>query len=253
MKRASKNTGQDGKSLPRNRGALALAHRFILAKVAGGSLPTGAALSEVSLAEELGISRTPVREAISQLVAEGILQKTNRGAVVVEPTRQDIIDLYELREAVEVYAVGKVADARLSPRLFETLDALVEDVRLTAEALSIPSGQNFGEAALEGDALQKFVSSDLRFHTLLLQAGGNQRMLKILDSARLLLRVFTLRRQHHTATLLKDIYRFHRNILDAVAAGNRAEAMRLLGEHIRLSLEERLAEYVAPDLIECLQ
>ena len=247
MKRALKGPGRNGKTVPRNRGALALAHRHILAKIAGGSLPSGAALSEVSLADELGVSRTPVREAIGRLVAEGILQKTNRGAMVVEPSRQDIIELYELREAVEVFTIGKVAEAGLSPRLRETLDALVDEARMSADAL-----KSSGLPSLEGEALQKFVHCDLRFHMLLLQAGGNQRMLKILDSTRLLLRVFTLRRQHHTANLLNDIYRFHRQIVDAVAAGQRSEAMRLLSEHIRLSLDERLAEYVTPELSECL-
>jgi DNA-binding GntR family transcriptional regulator len=251
MKRALKRPPRDGKTprngkvLPRNRGALALAHRHILAQVAAGSLPAGTALSEVALAEQLGVSRTPVREAIGQLVAEGILQKTNRGAVVIEPTRQDIIELYELREALEVYSVGKVASTRLGVRLFETLDALVEEVREAAAAL-----EQSGQAALDGEALQKFIHGDLRFHTLLLQAGGNQRMLKILDSTRLLLRVFALRRRQHTAKLLNEIYHFHRTILDAVAAGQREQAMRLLGEHIRLSLEERLAEYLAPELNE---
>lgn len=243
MKRLAKDPSSNGKTIPRNRGALALAHRHILAEVAGGNLPTGAALSEVALAEQLGVSRTPVREAIGQLVVEGILQKTNRGAVVVEPTRQDIIELYELREAVEVYTIGKVADTRLSSRLLETLDGLVEEVRAAADAL-----RDAGQSVLKGDAFQRFVNCDLRFHTLLLQAGGNQRMLKLLDSTRLLLRVFTLRRQHHTPKLLDEIYRFHRGILDAVAARDRQEAMRLMGEHIRISLEERLAEYVTPEL-----
>ena len=144
-----------------------------------------AALSEVSLAQQLGVSRTPVREAIGQLVAEGILQKTHRGAMVVEPTRQDIIELYELREAVEVYAIGKVAKAQLSQRMLETLETLVEEVRESAAALG-----KSAQPVLEGESLQKFIHSDLRFHTLLLQAGGNQRMLKLLDSTRLLLRVF---------------------------------------------------------------
>jgi DNA-binding GntR family transcriptional regulator len=248
VKRILKVPGRSGKAMPRNRGALALAHRHILAQVAEGQLPTGAALSEVLLAEQLGVSRTPVREAIGQLVAEGILQKTNRGAVVVEPTRQDIIELYELREAVEVYAVGKVASGRLSSRLLETLDSLVEEARIFAVEL-----EQSGEPVLTGETMQRFINCDLRFHMLLLQAGGNQRMLKILDSTRLLLRVFTLRRQHHTAKLLHEIYHFHRRILDAVSSRQIEEAMRLLGEHIRLSLDERLAEFAVPELNESLR
>jgi len=224
--------------LPRNRGALGLAHKHILNRIASGELPAGAAVSEVSLATGLGISRTPVREAIGQLIAEGILQRSHRGAVVAEPTRQDIIELYELREALEVYAIGKVAARHPSARVLEPLEALVEESRIITAEL-----KKSGQPALEGDALQRFITCDMRFHMLLLQAGGNQRMLKILDSTSLLLRIFSLPRQHHTVKLLGEIHGFHRRILDAVAAGSRTEATRLLGDHIRISLEERLAEY----------
>jgi DNA-binding GntR family transcriptional regulator len=241
VKRSLKAAAQSHQPPPRDRGSLRLAHQHILGKIAAGELPAGAALSEVSLATQLGVSRTPVREAIGRLVAEGILQKSNRGAVVAEATRQDIIELYELREAVEVYGIGKVAESRLSPRMLKLLEPPVEQVRMIAMEL-----KKSGKPALEGEALQKFIACDLRFHTLLLQAGGNQRMLKILDSTRLLLRIFTLRREHHTVKLLGNVYNFHRRILDAVASGLRDEAMRLLGEHIRLSLEERLAEYEDP-------
>src|SRR6476646_9375274 len=79
-------------------------------KIASGELAAGTALSEVALAAELGASRTPIREAIAQLVAEGLLEQTpNRGAVVVQLKRHDIIELFELREALELYAVTKAA------------------------------------------------------------------------------------------------------------------------------------------------
>ena len=94
--------------------------------------------------------------------------------------------------------------------------------------------------------MRRFITCDMRFHLLLLQAAGNQRMLKILDSTNVLLRVFSLRREHHTGKLLAEVHGFHRRILDAVAAHARREAMQLLGEHIRVSLEERLAEYEDP-------
>ena len=224
--------------LPRNRGALGLAHKHIMSKIASGEFSAGAAISEVTLATGLGISRTPVREAIGQLIAEGILQRSHRGAVVAEPSRQDIIELYELREALEVYAVGKVAARRPSTRVLEPLEAVVEEARVIAAEL-----RKSGQPGLEGDALHRFIICDMRFHMLLLQAGGNQRMLKILDSTSLLLRIFSLPRQHHTGKLLGEVHNFHRRILNAVAEGSRTEAMRLLGEHIRISLEERLAEY----------
>jgi len=224
--------------VPRDRGSLRLAREHILAQIAAGELPAGTPLSELSLAAQIGVSRTPVREAIGQLVAEGILQKSSRGVMVAEPTRRDIIELYELREALEVYTIGKIAARGLDARDLENLESLVAEVRLGAEEL-----KQSGQPVLKGAALQRFLTGDLRFHMRLIQAAGNERMLKVLDSTNLLLRIFTLRRGHHTLKLLKEVHGFHRRILDAVAAGDGEQAMRLLGEHIRISRDERLAEY----------
>jgi DNA-binding GntR family transcriptional regulator len=222
---------------PRDRGFLRAAHAHILGVIAGGEHPEGAALSELSLAAQLGLSRTPIREAIAQLVSEGVLQKSSRGAIVAQPTRQDVVDLYELREALEVHVIGKVTEQGLSVRDHEVLALLVDQVRSLASEL-----KKSGRPVLTGEALNRLVDCDLRFHMTLLRAGGNQRILKLLDSTNLLLRIFTLRRAHHTVRLLEEVHRFHRRILEAVAAGSRENAQRLMGEHIRISRDERLTD-----------
>jgi DNA-binding GntR family transcriptional regulator len=209
--------------------------------MANGNLAAGSAVSELSLARQLGLSRTPIREAIGQLIAEGLLQRSSLGAVVVEATRQDIIELYELREALEVYAIGKVAKQPPGARVLEVLEGLVQELRTMIADL-----KRSGRATLDGEPLKKFITCDMRFHLLLLQAAGNQRMLKIIDSTNLLLRVFSLRREHHTPALLEEVHRFHREILKAVVQGAPKEAAKLLGDHIRLSLDERLAEHDNP-------
>ncbi len=223
---------------PRDRGSVRLAHQHIVGRISAGDFSAGSALSELSLAAQLGISRTPIREAIGQLVAEGILQKSSRGAVVAEPTRQDIIELYEMREAFEVFNIGKVAGRGLSTRELETIGAEVEQVKTAAAQLKASGGNR-----LTGEALRSFLACDLRFHARLLQAGGNVRMLRQLDATNLLLRVFTLRREHHTVTLLEEVYSYHLGIVNAAAAGRPEEAKRLLADHIHLSRNERLAEY----------
>src|SRR5262249_11400151 len=79
------------------------AYLYIQRKIGSGELPGGGAVSELALAKEIGISRTPIRESIGQLIAEGLLEQSpNRGVVVVQMRRSDIVDLYELREALEV-------------------------------------------------------------------------------------------------------------------------------------------------------
>jgi DNA-binding GntR family transcriptional regulator len=224
--------------VPRDRGSLRLAREHILARIGAGDFPAGTALSELPLAAQIGVSRTPVREALGQLVSEGILQKTSRGVIVAEPTRRDVVELYELREALEVFAIERLAARGLDPQELESLETLVDQVRAIADEL-----KQSGKPVLKGEALQRFLMSDLRFHMRLIQAAGNERMLKVLDSTNLLLRIFTLRREHHTLKLLKEVHSFHRRILDAVASRQEEQARRLLSQHIRLSRDERLAEY----------
>ena len=78
-----------------------------------GKLEAGSSVSEQLLARDLGSSRTPIREAMNQLAAEGLLEQSpNGGMIVAQLGREDIIELYELREALEVYAVGKMRARR---------------------------------------------------------------------------------------------------------------------------------------------
>jgi DNA-binding GntR family transcriptional regulator len=75
-----------------------------------GDYAPGAALSEVTLAEELGVSRTPVREALKQLATEGLVHVVARvGTFVAEPTRRDVVELLELKELFEGLAARLVA------------------------------------------------------------------------------------------------------------------------------------------------
>lgn len=216
-----------------------VAYDYILQRITSGQIAAGDPLSEIPLANEIGVSRTPVREAINQLVAEGILQEIpGRGAGLAEPTKRDIIELYELREALEVYSVGQSAKRGIRDKELETLGKLVAEVRECRQLL-----ESSGKKVLTGELLKRFVNADLRFHVLLLESAGNERIAKLGGDTRLLIRIFTMRREHHTAPLLEQIHSYHHGILEAVRAGNAPEAMRLLGEHIRLSLEERLDEY----------
>ena len=226
-----------------NSSATSFRHAYdhLVRKIASGDLPAGAVLSEAPLAAEIGVSRTPIREAIGQLAAEGIVHKVaHRGTVVAEPTREDIIELYELREALETYAVIRATRRGIPPSELAVLSQLVEEVANVREAL-LASGLE----TLSGELLQRFLAADLRFHSSLLQASGNRRMSKVFGGTRLLIRIFTMRRQWHTANLLEAVYGFHRGILDAVARGDEPSASRLLGEHIQSSLKERLVEYEA--------
>jgi DNA-binding GntR family transcriptional regulator len=215
------------------------AYLLIQQKIARGELRPGSSVSELSVAEELGSSRTPIREALSQLAAEGLLEQTpNRGAVVVQLKRQDIIDLYELREALEVYAVGKAARRANSPQELKRLQSLADEiVALKAEL------EQVGQNELSVKQMHRFVACDLGFHTLLVCMAANARILKLVNETRLLIRIFAFHRDRHDVQSLERIYRQHCEVLSAVAGRDPEKGMRLLSSHIQASQIERLEEY----------
>jgi DNA-binding GntR family transcriptional regulator len=87
------------------------------------------------------------------------------------------------------------------------------------------------------------VASDLRYHDLLLRLADNARLVNAVGDGRVLLNAFAIRRRGHDAAQLERIHRSHREIVDAVVRQDATEARRLLGEHIRVSKQERLQEY----------
>ncbi len=215
------------------------AYEYIQQKIMTGHLPAGSVISEIPLAREIGSSRTPVREAIGRLVVEGLLEHIpGRGTIVVKPERDDIVELYELREALEVYAVGKSARQALHPSDLAVLRALCDEVRAIADEL-----RNSGRQRLDEAQMQRFLCADMRFHMFLLRMAGNRRIMKVVAETRVLTRIFSYRREGHDARLLDRIYQYHHDVLEAVESGNAQRAMQRLGEHIRASMQERLETY----------
>ena len=215
------------------------AYIHIQRKIASGELRAGSAVSELALARELGSSRTPIREALGQLVAEGLLEQTpNRGAVVVRLTRQDIIELFELRESLEVFAVGKAARQESKPADLERLQQQANEVCELREELL-----RSGKPALDARQMHRFTTCDLGFHTLLMRLADNSRMLKVVNETRLLIRIFGMRRQGHAAAELERIDNEHREILRAIVERHADRSMQLIAGHIQNSRRERLEEF----------
>jgi DNA-binding GntR family transcriptional regulator len=204
-----------------------------------GELRAGQPISEVSLAKEVGVSRTPVREALRQLVAENILEQApNGGLNVIRLTRQDIIELYELREALEMFAVAKAARQVVRKVDLERLRTLTDAILTLREDLS-----QSGKPELDDEQMNRFVAYDLGFHVHLMRMAANARILKVVNETRLLMRIFGMRRRGHTVALLEDIHRRHSQILDAVANRDPERATRAISEHIETSQHERLADF----------
>lgn len=208
--------------------------------IAIGVLPAGSTISELDLARELGSSRTPIREAISQLVAEGLLEQNEAGTVsVIQITRENIIDTYELREALETYAVAKVARQELlRPENKQQLLGFVDVFRQLRVEL-----EDAGRPVLDEEQTYRLLASDLSFHALLIGLSQNARINKVVKETRLLLRIFTIRRESHDAAALERIYKEHKELLDAIESRDEVRACQMLRRHIQASQRERLEEF----------
>lgn len=209
--------------------------------ITSGQLKAGSTVSEVELARELGSSRTPVREALRQLSAEGLLEPSPTGGnIVVQLTREDIIDLYELREALELYAVGKIVRLGVRQDELDRLQKLVDGFLSLREELAA-SGDH--AITLNAEQMNRFIAYNLSFHARLMSMARNFRMQKVINDTGLLIRIFTRYRRGHDAALLDHFYREHQNLLDAVASGDQERAMRLVSEHIRSGQHDRLEDF----------
>ena len=179
------------------------------------TLKPGERLMEIQLAEEMGVSRTPVREAIRKLELEGLVVMVPRkGAYVAGISMKDIHEVYELRSALEALAASLAA------------------VRITDEELEEMERQMVREAKeTEENNLQGIVSIDTTFHDLLYQAAHNQRLVQFINILQEQLQRFrsaTLSRPGRSKYALEE----HKKIVEALANKDAKLAAKLATEHI---------------------
>lgn len=211
------------------------AYEYIQQQIVDGSLAGGMVVSEQQLAKELGISRTPVREAIGQLQTEGLLEQLpKRGTLVRRLDQSDLIELYEVREAVESYTASRAAK-RIDGQSLSQLRAICEQMQNATESLKAT-----GADTLTADAMRRYLALDTAYHMVLIQAAGNRRIFKIVSDSRVLMRVLWSPRQEHDLDVLTEAHRQHTQILHHVSAGESEQAGAAMADHIRSSLKRAM-------------
>ncbi len=213
------------------------AYRHIRQKLLDGAVLPGARLSYGSIGKEIGVSATPVREAVGQLASEGFVELVPQlGAVVRELSREEAIELYETREALESYAAARAAE-RISERLLTELRRnLDQSAKLVEKVKSSSRG-----VASEATAKQ-FHSLDLGFHMLVIEASRNRRMLKVVGDSHILTRIFQADRHEFSRDILSKTREEHEAIYDALSSHDADAAYESMKLHIRNSLDLTLAE-----------
>jgi DNA-binding GntR family transcriptional regulator len=182
------------------------------------SLPPGSWIDELKIAEEYGISRTPLREALKVLAAEGLVtMKVRRGAYVTEMSDQDLNDVYHLLSLLESDAAGEVSERASDVEVAE-LQALHNEL----------------EAAV--DERDRFFEINERFHMRLLEIAGNRWRNQMVADLR---KVMKLNR--HNSLLksgrLQESLREHRAIMRALARRDAKSAVEKMRSHFRNGLE----------------
>ena len=214
------------------------AYDIIQTKLLEGELRAGDMVSEQALANEIGISRTPVREAIGQLQSEGLFDKKPRSGTVVRlPDCHELSDLYDVREALESHAAGKAAtllkrdDLVALSRLHSVLKALAKEMK--TQRLEY----------LNEAMLHRFFKADIGFHLLIVRATHNARALQIVSEFRVIQRVFEYERMAHGPRLVESAVAQHGAILDALKNGKSKAAHDAMAQHIRSSKEYAMQSF----------
>ena len=212
------------------------AYEHLQEGVLSGRIRSGAVISEAALAKELGISRTPVGEAIRQLVREGLVEQVPRyGTIVRGIDRQELIDLYEMREALESYAAAKAAEVVTEPMLAR-LEQYVEVMHRIAAEL-----REAGASELDEPSLRRFLAADMAFHMLIIEASGNRRMIEVVKNMRTISRIFRTRRAPHQLPVVQKAYEYHSLVLGALRARDPEAARRHMSDHIAAGKRETLS------------
>ncbi len=172
-----------------------------------GVLKPGERLMEIPLAEELGVSRTPIREAIRKLELEGfVVMVPRRGTYVANISLKDITQVFEIRSALEELAAGLAAE-RITAEEIETLERMLVEI-----------GDH-----MENKDMESVVAADVEFHEVLYRASRNERLADI---------VHNLREQTYR---LRKTWEEHRQLVEAIASHNATQARKLAQIHMEHS------------------
>lgn len=182
--------------------------------IISGRLPPGAVLVETALAEQMNVSRAPIREAVQILENDGLVEAVAYKGKRVKPlTAREVEEIYHLREIFEVTAVGRILDMGVS----------VEPLADCCAAM---------QRAVEADDYEALVAADEAFHRTLIRLSDHELLLSLWNNLYMRIhQIMALRNRGERN--LSEIAGNHPPIVHALQAGDRAEATRLIAQHTR--------------------
>jgi DNA-binding GntR family transcriptional regulator len=231
---ASATETPDGQALPA-RAAVDRVYARLRQGILDGTYPQGARLGEVDLADALGVSRTPVREALRRLGSEGLLStEPNKGARVRVWAQSELGDITDMRALLEGHAA-----ARAASRVTEADISHMNDLVTRMEAAT---------ADLNSVDIDLLTELNTAFHGAIVTVSGNSLLPGLMKS---LIHVPVVSRtyRHYSPARMEQSMRQHREVLDALTAGDPAWAEAVMRVHI-LSVRPVLLGAVAHEAAE---
>jgi DNA-binding GntR family transcriptional regulator len=189
--------------------------RALEAALVAGELQPGVIYSAPGLAEQFGVSATPVREAMLDLVKDGFVEVVrNKGFRVLEISESDLDQISQIRRLLEVPTTAMAA-AALTPAKFEVLARLADEIT---------------GAASRGDLI-RYLDSDRRFHVEVISTLGNSRLTELVDRYRRQTRLFGLDDLARSGRLMASAEEHHQ-LLQTMQAGDAEATTLLMNAHI---------------------
>lgn len=195
-----------------------LVHQRLRDSILAGHLKPGEIYNEMALAHEMGVSRTPVREALLELSSQGLVTFLPRKGVRVNYFHDhDVEDVFELRKLIELAALEKAVAGATAAELMK-LDDAMSDAKDAAKARD----------------LEAFLRADRLFHHSLVGISGNGRMHAILDNLRDIIHVMSLEAVNRVERM-GEVIGEHEEIMGHLVAHDDAQAREALSRHLDLS------------------
>ncbi len=180
-----------------------------------GELKPGERLMEIQLANKLGVSRTPIREAIRKLELEGlVLMIPRKGAEVAEIKEKGLRDVLEVRRALEELSVQLACD-RITAEQLEELETAAEEFR----------------KVLKSEDVTEIAQADVRFHDVIYKAADNQRLMQLLNN--LGEQMYRYRVEYlKDSSVYEQLIKEHEEIISHLKKHEKEKAVKMMCEHI---------------------
>ena len=208
-------------------------YRILRDRILRQELKAGEKLSDLRLSNELGVSRTPIREALHQLVQDGVvIAEPNRGFFVATFSQRDLEEIFELRLALELFAIRRIDLHGRKDELERALFELEHVERLLKNAKT-------PEAIRE--AADAFLKTDRGFHSWLISTANNKRLNAIINAIWTQIAIFQQIDSSIPSWILEAVEE-HREVIGKLIEGDVEGAATVMEEHLHNMQREVLAE-----------